>query len=57
MKKTNKTQVCFPSNDGMRLLCNCIDRFGDGQLWETVSGKWIPIPIENAPAVTGTLSK
>jgi len=22
---------------------------GDGQLWETVSGKWIPIPIENAP--------
>ena len=57
MQKTTKAQICFPSNDGLKLLCNAIDRYGDGQLWETISGKWIPIPIENAPATTGTSSK
>jgi hypothetical protein len=57
MRKTDGPQVCFPSSDGTKLLCNCVDRNGDGQLWETASGKWIPIPIENAPAVTSAFSK
>lgn len=46
MQKSTKTQVCFPSSDGLKLLCNVVDRDGDGQMWETRSGKWIPIPLD-----------
>jgi len=57
MQKSEKTQICFPSSDGTKLLCNAVDRFGDGQLWETTSGKWIPIAIENAPACASAFQK
>lgn len=56
MKKSNKTHICIVSKDGTKLLCNNVDRNGDGELWETKSGKWIPINIENAPVVTSALT-
>jgi hypothetical protein len=47
MQKTDKEKVCFRPKGTNILLCNAVDRDGDGQLWETKSGKWIPISIED----------
>jgi hypothetical protein len=56
MQKCIAEQVCFPSSDGQVLLCNAI--YKNGELWETESGKWIPIPIkESAPVQSDALSK
>jgi hypothetical protein len=57
MRKTDKQQVCFASADGTKLICNAIDRFGDGQLWETTSGKWIPVPLDAVKGKTATAFK
>lgn len=57
MQKSDKDQKCFLSKDGKVRLCNCVDLKGDGQLWETKSGKWIPIPIENTPVTADVFPK
>jgi len=54
MQKTDKAQICFVPEGAKVLLCNAIDRDGDGQLWETKSGKWIPIPLDEGVTETAT---
>lgn len=57
MEETTELQICFIAKDGKKLLCNCVDLNGDGKFWKPKSGKWIPIPIENAPAATDANSE
>jgi hypothetical protein len=56
MERTDESQVCFVPKGAGVLLCNAVDRNNDGQLWKTKSGKWIPIALENAPALASASS-
>jgi hypothetical protein len=56
MQKTDEEQVCFRPKGSNVLLCNAVDRDGDGQLWKPKSGKWIPISIEEGESETATTS-
>jgi len=57
MEKTEESQICFRPKGSSVILCNVVNRYRDGQMWKTKSGKWIPITIENAPALASAFSK